>query len=213
MLGVGIVGLAVTALACGPAGETGADRVRETGFHGVVLETPVAKPDITLRTTDGRPFSLRERTEGALTLLFFGYTHCPDICPVHMANLSAVLDRFAHEVRSRIRVVFVTTDPERDTPDVLRAWLDNFDADFVGLTGTIAEVEVAQRAAGVPLAAVESNGTDSYTVAHASQIIAYSPDGFAYVAYPAGIRQVDWARDLPRLLEPQRFLAAAGAQP
>ncbi|MGH7505111.1 MAG: SCO family protein, partial [Longimicrobiales bacterium] len=189
----------------------GEDRARETGFHGVVLDAPQPRPDFTLRDTGGQPFRFRAETAGTLTLLFFGYTNCPDVCPVHLANLSAVLDRFAYDVRSRVRVVFVTTDPARDSPDKLRAWLDNFDPSFVGLTGTQAEVEAAQRAAGVAVAAIERDGTDDYTVAHASQLIAYSPDDFAYVAYPAGIRQVDWVHDLPRLLEPHGYLEAGGA--
>ncbi|MGH7505931.1 MAG: SCO family protein, partial [Longimicrobiales bacterium] len=134
--------VAANAAGCrGGTSDDGEDRARETGFHGVVLDAPQPRPDFTLRDTGGEPFRFRAETAGTLTLLFFGYTNCPDVCPVHLANLSAVLDRFAYDVRSRVRVVFVTTDPARDSPEKLRAWLDNFDPSFVGLTGTQAEVE------------------------------------------------------------------------
>lgn len=182
------------------------DRAADTGFRGVVLDEPVAKPDFTLTDTDGRPFHFREETEGRLALVFFGYTNCPDICPVHMANLSAVLQRYGHDLRSRIRLIFVTTDPARDTPEVLRAWLDRFDPSFTGLIGSHEEVARIQTAMNMPTAALPEVQEGDYAVGHSSQILAFSPDGLAHVAYPAGVRQIDWAHDLPRLLEPERFL-------
>ena len=204
--GTWLVAALVVACACGERSADARERALETGFHGVVLEEPIARPDFTLTATDGTPYDFRQRTEGRLALLFFGYTNCPDICPVHMANLSAVLARFDHELRSRIALVFVTTDPDRDSPDALRAWLDRFDPAFVGLTGTAEEVDRIQRALGMAPAQRPADPQGDYAVGHASQIVAFSPDGPAYVAYPAGVRQVDWAHDLPRLLEPRSWL-------
>jgi protein SCO1 len=194
------------AVGCGNAPADARDRALDTGFRGVVLDAPLARPDFTLTDTEGRPYDFRGRTEGRLALLFFGYTNCPDICPVHMANLAAVLERFEHDLRARIALVFVTTDPDRDTPAVLRAWLDRFDPAFVGLTGTTAEIDRIQAALGITPAQRPADATGDYAVGHASQIVAFSPDGPAYVAYPAGVRQVDWAHDLPRLLEPRVWL-------
>lgn len=206
--------LAVLALIAvlGACGErAGVERAQATGFHGVVLDEPLARPDFTLTDTDGRPYDFRARTDGRLALLFFGYTSCPDICPVHMANLSAVLARFDHDLRSRIALVFVTTDPARDSPAVLRAWLDRFDPAFVGLTGTAAEIDRIQAALGIQPAQRPADISGPYAVGHASQILAFSPGGPAYVAYPAGARQTDWAHDLPRLLEPHAWLTGGGA--
>jgi protein SCO1/2 len=190
--------LLVSAAAC-----TGADASPPGtgGWRGAVLDEPVPRPDFTLTDTEGQPFDFRARTDGALTLVFFGYTSCPDICPVHMANLGAVLERQSWETRSRTRVVFVTTDPERDTPDVIRTWLDRFDPSFVGLRGPIEEVNRIQRAMRMPesvAGVVRPDG--SYDVGHAASVLAFSPDGAAHVAYLFGTRQADWEHDLPRLL-------------
>src|SRR5688572_22956637 len=83
-------------------------------FRGVVLSTPVDKPDFTLTDFNGEPYNFRLKTAGKVALLFFGYTHCPDVCPLHAANIAAVLKQLPFEMRDSIRFVFVTTDPERD---------------------------------------------------------------------------------------------------
>jgi protein SCO1 len=171
------------------------------GWAGTLLANPVAKPDFTLTDTAGAPYDFRKETEGYVTLLYFGYTSCPDVCPLHMANIASVLGEVSGEVNQKIKVVFVTTDPERDTPAVIRKWLDNFDVTFIGLTGTQAQIIAAERGAGVPEAVLEPPKPDGkYTVGHASQVIAYTLDDEAHIVYPFGIRQADWARDLPRLV-------------
>jgi cytochrome oxidase Cu insertion factor (SCO1/SenC/PrrC family)/copper(I)-binding protein len=171
------------------------------GFRGVALPTPLAKPAITLTDLNGQPWDFAANTRGKVGLLFFGYTHCPDVCPLHMANIAAVLRRMSAEDRARIVTVFVTTDPERDTPARLREWLPNFDPSFVGLTGTKEELARAQAAVGVGEAQREYVKADSadYFVVHAAQVFAFARDGFAYTIYPFGIRQEDWANDLPKL--------------
>lgn len=190
--------LAALLAACAPE-----PRSSRSGFAGVELAEPLAKPAVTLTDTEGRPYDLRAETDGRLTLLFFGYTNCPDVCPVHMANLAAVLREGDPGLRSRLRVLFVTTDPARDTPERLREWLGAFDRTFVGLTAPLEEVNRVQAMLHLPPAAAEpAMGADSaYGVGHASQIIAFSPhDDRAYVVYPFGTRQRDWAADIPRLL-------------
>ncbi len=177
----------------------------DDGWRGAQLAEPVERPEFTLLDTDGQPFDFRERTRGALTLLFFGYTSCPDVCPVHMANLAAVLDRYDYDVQSRVQVVFVTTDPERDTPERIRAWLDQFDPSFVGLRGGLEEVNRIQRTLGLPEAkagGIRADGT--YDVGHAATVLAFEPDGPARRLYLFGTRQADWENDLPRLLGTSR---------
>ena len=172
------------------------------GYRGAELRRPLPKPDFTLTATDGSRFPFREGTEGYLTLLYFGYTHCPDVCPVHMANLAAVMKQLPYDVTSRIRVVFVTTDPARDTPERLRAWLGAFDPSFIGLTGTPQAIDSAQQAAGVLPAQRDTTTNDTnYNVGHAAQVIAYTRDNLGRVMYPFGTRQADWAHDLPLLVE------------
>lgn len=187
----------LTAEGCGPT------PVRRE-LRGAPLGTAVPKPDFTFTATDGRVYDFRRETVGQLAFLFFGYTSCPDVCPVHMANLAAVLEKVSPEDRSRVRVVFITTDPARDTPAVLRAWLDHFDTSFVGLRANEEEVHRLEMSLGVPISQKESTGAkgDSagYGVGHAAQVIAFTADDSAHVVYPFGVRQEDWAHDIPVLL-------------
>ena len=112
---------------------------------------------------------------------------------MHMAFLGSALKGLPKDVLRRFNVVFVTTDPERDNPRILRAWLDNFGKDFVGLTGSKAEIQAAQATANVPIA----KSAPSYD--HSAFVLAYTRDNLAHVIYPAGITQSDWLHDLPQL--------------
>jgi len=171
-------------------------------LRGWVMDTPISKPDLKLTDTNGEAFDLRAETDGYLTLLFFGYTHCPDVCPVHMANLSAVFGDLIPEVRDRIKVVFVSTDPERDTPERLRSWLDNFDRAFIGLRGSLDDINAALSSMLLPgVAVIPGEHGSEPLIGHPAAILAFGPDGLARVRYPYGVRQTDWAHDLPMLVE------------
>ncbi len=172
-----------------------------SGVHGTPVHREVGAPRLALIDTEGRAFDLREETHGRVTLVFFGYTHCPDICPVHMATLSAAYSDVEPEVRDRIRVVFVSTDPERDTPQRLRAWLDGYHRSFVGARGALDEINGALAGLQLPGVAVipSEHGEGAPNIGHPSAIVAFGPDGRARVRYPFGMRRADWLRDLPRL--------------
>jgi protein SCO1/2 len=185
------------ALACGESGE---QVPADAPWRGVVLDTVQARPDFVLRTTEGQVYDFRRETAGRPTLLFFGYTSCPDVCPVHLANIAAVLAKLPPARARELAVVFVTTDPKRDSAQRIRSWLDQFDRRFVGLLGAPKDVAAAQRAAGVGVAAGDTTAAE-YGVAHAAQVIAISGDDSAHVVYPFGTRQDDWAADIPRLLD------------
>src|SRR6201993_4053801 len=114
-------------------------------YRGGLVAPPLPKPRFVLTDTSGAPFDFWNRTVGSVTLLFFGYTYCPDQCPTHMANIGAALKKLPPGVADQVKLVFVTTDPARDTPAELRRWLDMFDTRFVGLTGNEAALEVVQR--------------------------------------------------------------------
>lgn len=164
----------------------------------------VAKVDFALTDTDGRPFQFAERTHGKLALVFFGYTHCPDVCPVQMTNLAAVLQKLSPEDRAHTQVIFITTDPARDSLPHLREWLDNFDPAFIGLSGSLEEIHHAEDLLKVGGSSPEfPQGADSanYGVFHAAQVLAFTPDDSLRAMYPFGIRQQDWAEDIPKLLK------------
>ncbi len=167
---------------------------REGEYRGTELTPARPRPTFTLTDTAGTPYDFAARTRGVPTLLFFGFTHCPDVCPTTMADTAAALRAVPAALREQVRVVFVTTDPARDTGPVLAAWLRNFDADlgsrFVGLTGTVPEVEAAQAAARLPVA--DPGGGN-----HATQLLLYGPDDYARVYYSTGSTPGDLSHDLP----------------
>lgn len=173
------------------------------GAGGARLDRPVVLPAATLTDQHGEPFDLRADTPGRVTLLFFGYTNCPDICPVHMANLAAVMRELPLEVTRDVDVVFVTTDPDRDTPERLDEWLGRLHPRFIGLWGSREEIAALELAVGIPGSVVAPDTPapgGGYFVGHAAQVLAFGPDNVARMAYPWGTRQRDWIRDLPRLV-------------
>jgi protein SCO1 len=173
--------------------EDSADR-----YAGLDLAEPYRRPSFTLTDTDGATYDFREHTDGTPTLLFFGYTECPDVCPTTMADVAVALRGMDPAAAERVTVVFVTTDPKTDTPAVLGEYLRRFDADlptrFVGLTGDQATIDQAQLSAGVPLAEDEGR-------LHSSLLLLYGPDDAAHVAFDAGNTARDIAHDLGRVAE------------
>lgn len=163
-------------------------------YRGLELQPAQPRPTFTLTDTAGRPYDFAGRTRATPTLLFFGFTHCPDICPTTMADVATALRGTPDPLRGTVRVVFVTTDPRRDSGPVIAAWLRAFDADlpvrFVGLTGTAAQVEAAQAAAKVPVAT-----DDGQT--HSAELLLYGTDDYARVAYVGGSSPEDLRHDLP----------------
>lgn len=192
--------VALLTVACSP-GEAGSGS--EGSYAGQELEEPVAKPSFSLTDVrTGRTFDFREETDGYVTLLFFGYTHCPDVCPVHMANLGAVMRDLPREVQQRIRVVFVSTDPARDTPERIREWLSRYHPSFIGLRGSRDEVTSIEKELGLSPSVVQAASDEAdYFVGHGAQVLAFGLDDTARVAYPWGTRQRDWLRDLPKLVK------------
>lgn len=201
---IGFLCRAIALVACAAAAATACTSDQSKYIaqgHGVSLPVPIPRPAFTLTATDGKPFAFAERTTGKLTFLLFGYTHCPDVCPVHVANIAEVLRTLPFDERQRATLVFVTTDPDRDSLPVLGRWLANFDSTFVGLRGTKAEIEALEYALQIaPSGRGPSNPDGTYEVGHAAQVIVFQPDNFARTIYPFGVRQAEWAKDIPKLL-------------
>lgn len=189
--------LLLTAAACAPGERPPA----ASELRGWIVDPPIEKADFALESMHGGTFNFREATDGFLTLLFFGYTHCPDICPLHMANIGSVLKKVPPDVANRVKVVFVSTDPERDTAERLRSWLANFHPRFIGVRGPIEDVNAVQAAFGLGASFREDLPDGGYGVAHAAQVIAFTSDNRAHVMYAFGTRQEDWGHDLPMLVK------------
>ena len=169
----------------------------EDRFAGIDLPEPYQRPSFTLTDTSGASYDFAEQTGGRPTLLFFGYTNCPDVCPTTMADVAVALRGLEPATAEQVQVVFVTTDPATDTPEVLGEYLDRFDADlpsqFIGLTGDQETIDQAQLAAGVPLAEDEGR-------LHSSLLLLYGAEDEAPVAFDTGNTPQDIAGDLDLVL-------------
>jgi len=184
----------LAAAACARRGEP-----QRQAMAGIVITPPIPKPDFTLTDTHGHPYNFRAETRGKVTLLFFGYTHCPDVCPLQMANVAAALKKAGPDVAKQVTVVFVTTDSVRDSPERLRQWLGSFDTTFVGLTGSLDRVnDIQARTRFLPRSVREEEGAN-YTVAHSAVMLAFARDDSAHVLYPSGVQPAAWAEDLKRM--------------
>ena len=168
----------------------------EDRYAGLDLSEPYRRPSFTLMDTAGGAFDFKAQTAGRPTMLFFGYTSCPDVCPTTMADIAVALRGLDPAIVQQLEVVFVTTDPATDTPDVLGEYLERFDADlplrFIGLTGNQDTIDQAQLSTGVPLA--EENGR-----VHSSLLLLYGADDEAHVAFDAGNNAKDIAADLRKV--------------
>ncbi|MFI0895233.1 SCO family protein [Streptomyces sp. NPDC020983] len=181
----------------GPA----ADVSTAAGQPGTLLDTPFSKPRLKLTDNKGKPFDLVKQTAGHPVLLFFGYTHCPDVCPTTMSDIALAKSKLPAADQAELRVVFVTTDPDRDTPARLTEWLGAMDKSFIGLTGDFTTIENAARSVGVGIAPPVKEKDGSITVTHGAEVLAFWPkDDKAHVLYMSGTTAQQYAHDLPRLI-------------
>lgn len=170
-------------------------------YCGAVPSKAIPKPDMTLTDTKGQPFNVAKDTQGELTLVYMGYTNCPDVCPTFMSQLGAVLKSMPASDTKDIKVIFITTDPARDTESVLRTWLNHFDTNFIGLTGTEAQIDQVSGMLGMPPPTKEDLGNGNYGVSHGSLIYAFDKsDGKAHLVYPEGFQNSDLKADFIKLV-------------
>ena len=168
-------------------------------FNGHLVDPPFKVADTALADSGGAPYSLAADTDRRLTLVFFGYTNCPDICGVVMANLAAAMVRLSDSERDQVDVVFVTTDPERDTGEALRAYLDRFDPSFIGLTGDIEDIEAVAGSMAVGLGTKLASG--GYDVdAHSTQVTGIDAADEAPVYWHQDTSSAQFAEDIHTLL-------------
>jgi protein SCO1/2 len=169
-------------------------------YDGTVLDRGFAKPTATFTSTDDKKFDIAKDTRGKATLVYFGYTHCPDVCPTTMADLGLAVKRLPKSVRKKVRVLFVTSDPHRDTPKRMRAWLNSFDTDFTGLTASWPTIATTAKGLGVGLDKPVVKGGD-YQVTHGAQVLAYPADGdTGRILYTQDATSADYGHDIPLLV-------------
>jgi protein SCO1/2 len=172
-------------------------RLRPHVFHGVVMQSETAAPAIDLEATTGGMASL-DSFGGKLVVVYFGYTHCPDVCPTTLSSLNKALDLIGDGAED-VQVVMVTVDPERDTAAYLAEYMTYFDESFIGLTGPIEDISRIATAYGVFFAADEGDAETGYTVAHNASLMVIGRDGHLRLILPPELTAEQIADDLSYL--------------
>lgn len=168
-------------------------------FHGRVLEPVREAPAFTLTDHRGEPFRLADHRGKAL-LLFFGYSTCPDVCPATLATLGQVKERLGADGQ-RVEMVFITVDPERDTPARLTEYLAYFDPSTIGLTGSPEALAQVREGYGVYAERVsDPNAPGGYWLNHTATVFLVDPEGRLRLSYTFGSDPAEVAEDLRRIL-------------
>ncbi|MEU5631532.1 SCO family protein [Streptomyces rishiriensis] len=196
----------LTLSACGSSSDSGssvASVSQEAGQRPVtVLDQPFTKPALVLTDTQGKPYDLRKETDGRPTLIYFGYTNCPDVCPLTMNNIAVAKKQLPKAEQDALRVVFVTTDPDRDTPAALGTWLKGIDPQVVGLTGKFATIQAAAYRLGISVEAPHKDKNGKIVSTHGTQVVAFSPKTNAgYLLYGEDSTVDDYTKDLPKIVK------------
>ena len=172
----------------------------EDGFNGAVLTTPYDVLDRPLRDTSGAPYSLVGDTDRPLTLVFFGYSKCPDTCQIVMSSVASGLTRLPDQQREQVDVVVVTTDPARDDERTLRRWLDRFDPAFIGLTGSLSDIVAVAKPLKVYVEKGERLASGGYEVEHGTPVLGIDDKEQASIVWTEGTSPVQFAEDIAALL-------------
>ena len=180
------------------AAVTGVTNLNDDGYQGVLLDKPYTVPDVTLTDTAGKPFDLA--TQAKRTLVFFGYTNCPDICSTVMSTIASAMAKLSDAERAELQVVFVTTDPQRDTREVIRSYVDRFDPSFKGATGSIDDID----ALGTPMDIYVKKGqklpSGGYEVDHSTVVISVEK-GRGDLLWTGSTSPAEMSSDLTKILK------------
>ena len=171
------------------------------GFRAGAFDPPRGAPDFALPGTSGGEFRL-SRHLGKVVALAFGYTSCPDVCPTVLAELSQVRARLGAAAK-RVHVVYVSVDPERDSPARLRAYVEQFDKTFLGLTGSMDQLAPVWKAYGVAVARKDVPGSTPpiYVIHHSASVFLVDTIGRLRVMAPFGTPVDDLLHDVRILLK------------
>jgi protein SCO1 len=175
--------------ACGPY----------TFRSGAILDPPSPAPEVALNDQAGNPFRLSDQREG-ITLLFFGFTNCPDVCPTALADMAAARRKLGDDA-AKIHVVFITVDPARDTPERMGRYVTAFDPTFTALSGTEDALQAIYKAYGVTAIKRElPNSALGYTMDHTASVYVIDQKGQWRAMLSHGSAVDDVVSDLRYLL-------------
>jgi protein SCO1/2 len=188
LLLLALLAAAVTAAAC----------EKKTPQHGMTIPDSRSAPALVLHDSRGQAFDLAAE-RGRTVLLYFGYTHCPDVCPATLADFARAR-RMLGTSAGRLRFVFVSVDPERDTPALAQSYAWQFDSTFTGLAPTAAELDTIKAAWGFAVSKEEMPGMAGYGVTHPAGVFVIDRDGKVRFVFAPGTKSEELASDLKLLL-------------
>lgn len=168
-------------------------------FHGTVITPPLPVTDFALQTANNETFRL-SNVKGKIVLLFFGYTSCPDVCPITLATFKQVHERMGDNAQ-KITFMMITADPDRDTPEKVSAYVSQFNPEFIGLSGTSADLEAVWKELGVFVEKQDSVSAAGYLVSHTSSVYVLDQSESLFMTFPYGTTAIDMADDLTELLK------------
>ncbi|MHA6509590.1 SCO family protein [Tessaracoccus sp. Y1736] len=198
LLGVGAVGLLA---GCTPdEGPVASVNMGQSEWNGTMLAdggNPL--PDVTLTDQFGQPYNLATGPTTSAVALFFGYTNCPDVCPGIMADMATAKRRLPEDLIDDITLIVVTTDPARDTPEVLREYLARVDDSFVGLSGPLEDIMPAAMSLGIDIAEGKQLPSGGYEVDHGTYVLGFGEDRLMRVVWN-GLSAGEMKDDFERLI-------------
>lgn len=168
-------------------------------YHGLYLDSPMSVPAVTLTNQHGQPASLAD-FRGKVVLVYFGYTFCPDVCPMTLATVDKALEQLGSKA-DQVQLVMVSVDPERDTPAVLANYMSNFNPSFVGLTGDPDQIAAAAMPLGVYYQKHEGSAATGYLVDHTASLMVLDREGRMRLVIPFETPAEDIAADLKQLIK------------
>jgi len=178
--------------------EPQADPTRMLDAGIILLPQSRTVPALSLINQEGEAVQVDE-LKGKWTLLFFGYTFCPDICPATLAELRQLRNELPETVRERMQPVLVSVDPQRDTPEQLKQYLGFFGAGFIGLTGPLEDIQTLANGVGIPFIPGDTS-RENYTVDHSGNLVLIGPDGRQRGFIRAPLKVQKLKEQLPGLL-------------
>jgi protein SCO1/2 len=174
---------------------------RPPELHGTMLQSAPPPADVALIGADGEEVRLSDLSDqnGKWTLLYFGYTYCPDICPTTLSTLNQSIELLGERAEN-VQVVMVTVDPERDTPERIATYVSYFNPAFIGLSGTLEATNAAATAFGVFYEKVATEGATEYLINHTSTVAVLDPEGRLRYVFPHDATADNIASDLAYLI-------------
>jgi protein SCO1/2 len=170
-------------------------------YQGVLIDPPAEATDFTLTDQNGDPFRLSDQ-HGKIVLIFFGYTNCPDVCPITLSEFKRIKAMLGDNA-DRVRFVYITVDPERDTVERINTFLQNFDPTFTGLTASRETLEPVWKAYGVYQQKQDTGSAAGYLVDHSTRTYLIDANGRWRINYPFGMEPDKIFKDLQHLMKEQ----------